>query len=368
MVTARGTLGTVRRTRPVSRGLERQVRTADFDYDLPTGLIAQEPAEPRDSCRLMVVDRASGQFDHRVFRDLVEYVRPGDLLVVNETRVLPARLRGVKEGTGGAVEVLLLRDRGHDRWECLVRPGRSLQPGAKILFGGLELVGHVIGVIEESGGRLIQFTPRVGRFIDAVHAIGEVPLPPYITRPLADPESYQTVYGTDEHSAAAPTAGLHFTQALLDRLQEQGAEIARVELDVGLDTFRPVGEDDPTQHHIHTERFRVPALTAQAVNACRDRGGRVFAVGTTTVRALESAFDEEQGRVVEAQGTSDLFILPGFRMAAVDALVTNFHVPRSTLLMLVSAFAGRELVLRAYQTAKEQGYRFLSFGDAMLIL
>lgn len=344
------------------------MRTSDFDYDLPTGLIAQSPAEPRDSCRLLVLDRASGQIDHRRFGDIVEYVRPGDLLVVNETRVMPARLRGVKEGGGGSVEVLLLRERGRDTWECLVRPGRRLQPGAKILFGDLEMTGLVVGVVEDSGGRLIQFTVREGRFMDVVRRIGEVPLPPYITRPLADPEQYQTVYATDEHSAAAPTAGLHFTTALLDRLQEQGAHLAKVELDVGLDTFRPVAEEDPSRHHIHTEHFRVPAWTAAAVNDCRSRGSRVFAVGTTAVRALESAYNEEMGAVVEAQGPTDLFILPGFRFGAVDALVTNFHVPRSTLLMLVSAFAGREVVLGAYETAKEQGYRFLSFGDAMLVL
>jgi S-adenosylmethionine:tRNA ribosyltransferase-isomerase len=344
------------------------VHTAEFDYDLPSGLIAQHPVEPRDSCRLMIVDRASGQIDHRVFSDLIEYVRPGDLLVLNDTRVMRARLRGVKEGTGAAVEVLLLRERGRDTWECLVRPGRRLHPGSKILFGDLALTGLVVGVLEESGGRLVQMSAPGGRVADAIRSIGEVPLPPYITRALEDPELYQTVFGTNEHSAAAPTAGLHFTQGLLDRIQEVGAHIARVELDVGLDTFRPVAADVAEEHHIHTERFRVPAWTAEAVNACRRRGGRVFAIGTTVVRALESSFSEEQGVVVEAQGSTDLFILPGFKFGAVDALVTNFHVPRSTLLMMVSAFAGRELVLGAYDVAKEQGYRFLSFGDAMLIL
>lgn len=344
------------------------MRTADFDYDLPTGMIAQSPVEPRDSCRLMVVDRASGQIDHRVFTDLPEYLRRGDLVVVNETRVMPARLRGVKEGSGGAVEVLLLRERGRDTWECLVRPGRRLQPGARILFGDLEMTGLVVGVIHESGGRLIQFSVREGRFMDVVRRIGEVPLPPYITRPLEDPESYQTVFATDEHSAAAPTAGLHFTTALLDRIQETGAHVAKVELDVGLDTFRPVAEADAAQHHIHTERFRVPPWTADAVNDCHARGSRVFAIGTTVVRALESAFDEESGLLVDARGSTDLFILPGFRFAAVDALVTNYHVPRSTLMMLVSAFAGRDLVMNAYEVAKEEGYRFLSFGDAMLFL
>jgi S-adenosylmethionine:tRNA ribosyltransferase-isomerase len=344
------------------------VHTAEFDYDLPTGFIAQHPAEPRDSCRLMVLDRASGQIDHRVFTDLVEYVRPGDLVVVNDTRVMRARLRGVKEGTGGAVEVLLLRERGADTWECLVRPGRRLQPGSKVLFGDLALTGHVVGVLEDSGGRLIQLSAPDGRVTEAIRRIGEVPLPPYITRQLEDPELYQTVFGASEHSAAAPTAGLHFTEALLDRIQEAGAHIARIELDVGLDTFRPVSEDVAEDHHIHTERFRVPGWTADAVNSCRKRGGRVFAIGTTVVRALESSFSEEKGVVVEAQGTTDLFILPGFKFCAVDALVTNFHVPRSTLLMMVSAFAGRELVLHAYDVAQEQGYRFLSFGDAMLIL
>jgi S-adenosylmethionine:tRNA ribosyltransferase-isomerase len=249
-----------------------------------------------------------------------------------------------------------------------VRPGRRLPPGSKVLFGDLSLTGLIVGVLEDSGGRLVQLSASDGRVQDAVRRVGEVPLPPYVTAPLADPELYQTVFGTDEHSAAAPTAGLHFTQALLDRIQEAGAHVARVELDVGLDTFRPVTEDIAEQHHIHTERFRVPAWTADAVNACRRRGGRVFAVGTTVVRALESSFSEEQGAVVEAQGATDLFILPGFKFGAVDALVTNFHVPRSTLLMMVSAFAGRELVLDAYELAKAQGYRFLSFGDAMLFV
>jgi S-adenosylmethionine:tRNA ribosyltransferase-isomerase len=344
------------------------VRTDDFDYELPSGLIAQEPVHPRDACRLMVVDRRSGQIDHRVFSDIVEYVRAGDLLVVNETRVLPARLKGVKEGTGAAVEVLLLRERGRETWECLVKPGRRMQPGTRILFGDGDLSGLVVGVLEESGARLVQFTLRSGRFMDVVHRIGQVPLPPYITRPLEDPEDYQTVYASEERSAAAPTAGLHFTQGLLDSIVEKGVHVAKVELDVGLDTFRPVSEADPAEHHIHTEHFRVPKWTAEAVNDCRARGGRVFAIGTTSVRALESAYDEQTERVVTAEGGTGLFILPGFRFGAVDALVTNFHVPRSTLLMLVSAFAGRELVMHAYDVAVQERYRLLSFGDAMLIL
>ncbi len=345
------------------------VRTDDFDYELPSGRIAQQPAQPRDACRLMVVDRCRSSIEHRVFADIVEYVRPGDVLVVNETRVLPARLLGRKEDGGGAVEMLLLRERGENTWECLVRPGRRLRPGTRVAFGDGELVGLIAGVIEESGGRLVQFAVSGGqRFMDVVHHIGEVPLPPYITRPLGDPEDYQTVFGTGEHSAAAPTAGLHFTQALLDRVVEAGAHVARVELDVGLDTFRPVAEDDPAEHRIHTEHYRVPSWTADAVNACRARGGRVFAIGTTTVRSLESAYEPEARLVAAAEGQTSLFILPGYRFGAVDALVTNFHVPRSTLLMLVSAFAGRDLVMRAYESALSEGYRFLSFGDAMLVL
>jgi S-adenosylmethionine:tRNA ribosyltransferase-isomerase len=346
------------------------VRTADYDYDLPSGLISQSPAEPRDSCRLLVVDRTSGQIDHRRFSDLGEYLDPGDLLVLNETRVLPARLNGVKDDTGGAAEVLLLRERGEDTWEALVKPGRRLQPGVKVVFGGGRLSGLIVAVLEESGGRLIQFTSHLTSVgvRQAIHDLGEMPLPPYITRPLDDPEKYQTVFGTDERSAAAPTAGLHFTSAMLDRLTGAGVHTARLELDVGLDTFRPVSEDDPAQHHIHTERFRVPSWTAESVNDTRARGGRVMAVGTTVVRALESAYDESRERVVAAEGDTSLFILPGFRFGAVDALVTNFHVPRSTLMMLVAAFAGRDLVMRAYATAIEERYRFLSFGDAMLIL
>lgn len=344
------------------------MRTDDFDYELPTGSIAQSPAEPRDSCRLMVLERASGQVDHRVFRDLPEYLREGDVLVLNETRVLPARLHGVKDGGGAKVEVLLLRERYSDTWECLVRPGRRLQPGAKIVFGDGLLTGLVVDVDEDSGARAIQFTPAEGTLRQALRRIGEMPLPPYITRPLEDPELYQTVYSTDERSAAAPTAGLHFTSEMLDRIQDMGVRIARVELDVGLDTFRPVAEDDPEAHRIHTEHYRVPSHAADAVNDAKARGSRVFAVGTTVVRALESAYDEEQGVVVPSEGATDLYILPGFRFAVVDALVTNFHVPRSTLLMLVSAFAGRESMLTCYRDAVQRGYRLLSFGDAMLIL
>jgi S-adenosylmethionine:tRNA ribosyltransferase-isomerase len=345
------------------------VRTDDFDYDLPSGLIAQTPVEPRDSCRLLVLDRASGQVDHRTFSDLPEYLRDGDLLVVNETRVLPARLRGVKDETGGAVEVLLLRERYEATWECLVKPGRRVKPGARLTFGDTAMTGFVVDVVDESGGRLIRFTPGAGRsFIDVVHEIGEMPLPPYITVPVNDPETYQTVFAREERSAAAPTAGLHFTPELLQRCRDAGARVETVDLDVGLDTFRPVSEDDPADHHIHTEHFRVGAATADAIESTRAAGGRVIAIGTTSVRAIESAWSDSDGRVVAVEGPTSLFILPGYRFHAVGALVTNFHVPRSTLMMLVSAFAGRDLVMRTYRDAIERRYRFLSFGDAMLIL
>jgi len=344
------------------------VKTEDFDYDLPSGLIAQTPVEPRDSCRLLVLDRQSGQVDHRTFSDLPEYLRPEDVLVVNETRVLPARLKGAKDETGGAAEVLLLRETYENTWECLVKPGRRLKPGAKIVFGEGELTGLIVGVLEESGGRLIRFTTSGGSFLDALHKLGEVPLPPYITKELEDSELYQTMFARDERSAAAPTAGLHFTPGLTERIRAAGTLIARVELDVGIDTFRPVSEDDPTEHHIHSEYFRVGEHALDLIADARGRGGRVIAVGTTTVRALESAVNPQTGILEPADRQTNLFILPGHRFRAVDAMVTNFHTPRSTLLMMVSAFAGRGLVMRAYQTAIEERYRFLSFGDAMLVL
>ena len=343
--------------------------TDDFDYDLPTGMIAQHPASPRDSCRLLVLDRSSGEIDHRRFTDLPRYLLPGDLVVVNDTRVLPARLHGVKDETGAEVEVLLLRERYENAWECLVKPGRRLKPGARIVFGDGAMTGLVVDTTED-GGRVIQFRLGAGQrsFLDVVHRIGEMPLPPYIAEQIDDPELYQTVFAREERSAAAPTAGLHFTERLLERVAEAGARIESVELDVGIDTFRPVSEDDPIEHHIHTEHFRVSHYTADTVNETRERGGRVFAIGTTSVRALESAWDAERGEITEASGATSLYILPGYRFHVVDCLVTNFHVPRSTLLMLVSAFAGRAPVMEAYEAAKREGYRFLSFGDAMLIV
>lgn len=342
--------------------------TEEFDYDLPSGLIAQHPAEPRDSCRLLALHRASGQVDHRTFTDLPEYLREGDLLVVNDTRVLPARLCGAKDETGGTVEVLLLRQRYEDTWECLVRPGRRLKPGAKVVFGGGRLRGLVVDTLEESGGRLVRFSYDSGRFLDAVHELGEMPLPPYITETIGDPEQYQTVYARNERSAAAPTAGLHFTPGLLEGLSRKGVSLARVELDVGLDTFRPVAEEHAEDHRMHRERFSVSERAAESIREARSAGGRVVAVGTTSVRALESAYDEAADAVAAAQGSTDLFVLPGYRFRVVDALVTNFHTPRSTLLMMICAFAGRENMMEAYGVAIRQRYRFLSFGDAMLII
>jgi len=343
------------------------VRTDDFDYELPSGRIAQEPVEPRDSCKLLVIDRLSGQIDHRRFFELPEYLDRGDVLVVNETRVLPGRLVGEKEGTGGVAELLLLRERYEDTWECLAKPGRRLAPGAHLVFGGGALRALVLDVIPESGGRLVRLTAPDGRVRDAIRRIGEVPLPPYITRRLEDPELYQTVYAREERSAAAPTAGLHFTPELLERVEASGVRIARIQLDVGVDTFRPVAEDDPHDHHIHSEHIEVSERAASDINEARERGKRVIAVGTTVVRTLESAWDADERAVLPRAGTTELYILPGHRFEAIDAMITNFHTPRSTLLMLVSAFAGRDLVMGAYETALAEGYRFLSFGDAMLI-
>jgi len=344
------------------------MRTHDYDYELPSGLIAQEPAVPRDSCRLLVLDRSSGQLDHRRFSDVAEYLREGDVLVLNETKVLPARLKGAKDETGGAAEVLLLRERYEDTWECLVKPGRRLKPGARIIFGDGELVGLIVDIVDDGGGRLVRFTtPGTESFLSIVHRIGEMPLPPYITRQVDDPSLYQTVYACDERSAAAPTAGLHFTNELLASIESMGVKIAKVELDVGLDTFRAVSEDDPRDHKMHSEHFRVGSRAAELVNEAKKRGSRVIAVGTTSVRALESAWDPGSDGVTPQERPTDMFILPGYRFNVVDAMITNFHVPRSTLMMMVSAFAGRELIMGTYATAIDERYRFLSFGDAMLI-
>ncbi len=344
--------------------MDRPLRTSDFDYDLPESFIAQKPVEPRDHARLMVLDRATDSITHARFYELGRFLRAGDLLVVNETRVLPARLFGHKADTGGKVEVLLLRREAPQVWQALVR-GRGLRPGRVLRFAE-DLTAEVVA---DLGGpvRRLRFSRPLD---DRLARLGQVPLPPYIHQPLDDPERYQTVFAREPGSAAAPTAGLHFTPRLIEALKAQGIGWATVTLHVGLDTFAPVKEDDPREHRMHTEWCRVPPETAARIRETKARGGRVVAVGTTTVRTLETAARAAApGEVIAAwEGDTDLFILPGFEFRVVDALITNFHLPRSTLLMLVSAFAGRERILRAYEVAKAHGYRFFSFGDAMLIL
>lgn len=353
------------------------MKTEDFDYELPEKFIAQQPAIPRDSCKLMVVNR-DGSLEHRVFRDIGDYLHPGDLLVVNETRVLPARLLGHKKGTGGAAEALLL-DKVADApdtadeqtWNCLVKPGKRLKTCARMEFehdGEVVLEGEVMGIDEANGSRSVRFTtPGTMSVDEAIHLVGHTPLPPYIKEYAGDDEFYQTVYSTEERSAAAPTAGLHFTVGLLDELKAAGVDIASVHLEVGLDTFRIVSEDDPLDHEMHTELYTVPPKTVRAIKEAKARGGRVIAVGTTSVRSLESA---AAGGALEpcTRAATSLYILPGYEFKVCDAIITNFHVPRSTLMMLVSAFSGRETIMDAYETAKAENYRFFSFGDAMLLL
>ncbi len=347
---------------------------ADFRYDLPPERIAQTPAEPRDSSRLMVLDRKTGELEHRVFRDIVEYLDPGDTLVINDTRVIPARIIGYRarradgsEGSASPVELLLLRQRGEGIWETLAGPGKRARPGDILSFGEGLLTAEVLDVVEE-GCRTVRFTVhREGlTFFAALDLLGTMPLPPYITRKLDDPERYQTVYSREAGSAAAPTAGLHFTPELLDRIREKGIAIAPVLLHVGLGTFRPVKEERIAEHEMHSEYIRVTEETAELVNRRRAAGGRVIAVGTTSCRVLESAADED-GRLRAVDTDTGIFIYPGYCFRIVDALITNFHLPESTLLMLVSALADRETILAAYRTAVEKEYRFFSFGDAMFI-
>jgi S-adenosylmethionine:tRNA ribosyltransferase-isomerase len=341
------------------------VKLSEFDFHLPEELIAQRPAEPRDASRLLVIHRDGGAFEHRHFRDLPQYLRPGDALVVNETRVMPARLLGHREGTGGAIEVLLLKRLEKDRWETLVKPGKKARPGQKISFGDGLLVATVLETTEV-GGRVVEFS-YTGIFEEILDRLGQMPLPPYIHEQLADPERYQTVYAREWGSAAAPTAGLHFTPELLERIQGMGVELHKVLLHVGLGTFRPVQVEDVLTHKMHSEFFTVTAETAAALNRVRAAGGRIIAVGTTSVRTLETVTAPD-GTVQAGQGWTDIFIYPGYQYKAVDAMVTNFHLPKSTLLMLISAFADRDLILKAYAEAVEERYRFFSFGDAMLIL
>ncbi len=339
--------------------------TTDFDYHLPEVLIAQTPAEPRDSSRLLVLRRDTPELEHRLFRDLPAFLQPGDTLVLNDTRVLPARLLGERAGTGGRVEVLLLRRLERDRWETLVKPGRKARAGQVIRFGDGRLEATVLDTTE-AGGRVVEFRYD-GVFEQVLDELGQMPLPPYITAKLADPERYQTVYARHRGSAAAPTAGLHFTPQLLEHLQAAGVGIAYVTLHVGLGTFRPVQVERITEHRMHAEYYELSAATAAALNATRAAGGRIIPVGTTALRTLESATDAN-GQVQPGSGWTDIFIYPGYRFRGTDGLVTNFHLPRSTLLMLISALAGRERILAAYAEAVARGYRFFSFGDAMLIL
>lgn len=341
------------------------MKTSDFYYELPQELIAQTPLQKRDASRLMVLDRQSGTIEHRVFSDLKEFLRPGDCLVMNDSRVLPARLLGHRLPGGGAAEVLLLRDKGDGVWECLVKPGRHLREGTRITFGDGTLTATVQAVLE-TGNRLVKFHYE-GIFLEVLERLGKMPLPPYIKEELADGERYQTVYSRVTGSAAAPTAGLHFTKELLLQLEMAGVRLAYVTLHVGLGTFRPVKVDDVTQHHMHSEFCMLSAETAEALNETRQNGGRVICVGTTSCRTLESMVQPD-GSFAETSAWTDIFIYPGYHFRAMDGLITNFHLPESTLIMLVSAFAGYEHAMNAYNVAVQERYRFFSFGDAMLIL
>ena len=340
------------------------MKKSDFYFDLPEELIAQTPLEKRDSSRLLHLDKQTGEIEHRHFYNLPEYLREGDCLVLNDTRVLPARLLGSRK-SGGGVELVLLRDLGDGRWECLSRPGRKTKPGTELSFGDGELTANVEAVAE-GGNRIVQFHYE-GIFLEVLERLGKMPLPPYIKEELQDAERYQTVYSRELGSAAAPTAGLHFTPELLKKIQELGVKVCYITLHVGLGTFRPVKEDEIENHEMHSEFCVISRETADSVNETKRNGGRVIAVGTTSCRTLES-FAAEDGHLEPASGWTDIFIYPGYRFKCIDALVTNFHLPESTLIMLVSALAGRERILNAYRIAVEERYRFFSFGDAMLIL
>ena len=340
------------------------MKTSDFYYDLPESLIAQEPLAERDKSRLMVLDKESGEIEHKHFYDIENMINPGDALILNDTRVLPARLYGVKEDTGGAIEFLLLNKRSMDTWEVILKPGRRAKPGARFVFGDGKLKAEILDIVNE-GNRLVKFEYE-GVFENVLDELGEMPLPPYITKKLEDKDRYQTVFAKHNGSAAAPTAGLHFTPELLERLKEKGVRIGYVTLHVGLGTFRPVKAEDITEHKMHSEFYVLPEETAELINKTKAEGGRIISVGTTATRTLETA-----GRcgmpLSASSGWTDIFIYPGKTFNVIDALITNFHLPESTLIMLVSALAGRENVLAAYEKAIEERYRFFSFGDAMLI-
>ena len=340
------------------------MKTRDFWYDLPEELVAQTPLEKRDTSRLCVLDKVSGEVTHRHFYDVIDYLQPGDCLVMNDSRVLPARLLGHRP-TGGAIEVLLLRDLGEKRWECLCKPGRKMLVGNEVIFGNGELTATVISV-QDDGNRVIEFHYE-GIFLEVLERLGKMPLPPYIKAELQDQERYQTVYSREVGSAAAPTAGLHFTNELLDKIRNKGVNTAFVTLHVGLGTFRPVKAEEITQHHMHSELCMISAETAEILNSTRHNGGRIICVGTTSCRTLESLVNEDGSFTAKSKWT-DIFIYPGYAFKAMQGLITNFHLPESTLVMLVSAFAGRENVLNAYNEAVRERYRFFSFGDAMCII
>ena len=340
------------------------MKRQDFYYELPEELIAQDPLEDRQSSRLLVLDKRSGAVSHHTFREITEYLHPGDCLVINDTKVIPARLIGEKEGTGARIEILLLKRRENNIWETLVKPGKKAKPGTRIIFGDGLLVGEVLEIAEE-GNRLIQFTYE-GIFEEILDRLGQMPLPPYITHQLKDKNRYQTVYAEHTGSAAAPTAGLHFTRELLREIEEKGIEVARVTLHVGLGTFRPVKAEEITDHHMHSEFYRIEQEAADKINRAKESGHRVICVGTTSCRTIESAADES-GHLEAGSGFTEIFIYPGYKFKALDCLITNFHLPESTLIMLVSALAGREQVLSAYEEAVRERYRFFSFGDAMFI-
>ena len=340
------------------------MKTHDFWYELPEELIAQTPLQQRDASRLMVLNRQSGEVVHRHFYDVIEYLQPGDCLVMNDSRVLPARLLGHRP-TGGAVEVLLLRDLGDKKWECLCKPGRKMQPGNEVIFGNGELSAVVTEVLED-GNRVVEFQYE-GIFLEVLERLGKMPLPPYIKAELNDQERYQTVYSREVGSAAAPTAGLHFTEDLLEKIRQKGVKTAFVTLHVGLGTFRPVKAEEITEHHMHSELCMMSAETAAVLNETKAAGGRVICVGTTSCRTLESLVNEDGSFEAKSKWT-EIFIYPGYTFKAMDGLITNFHLPESTLVMLVSAFAGREHVLNAYNDAVRERYRFFSFGDAMCII
>ena len=340
------------------------MKTSDFYYDLPKELIAQDPLEDRSSSRLLHLSMEDGSFEHRHFTDILDYLKEGDCLVINDTRVIPARLYGHKEETGALIEILLLKRKENDIWECLVKPGKKARPGARISFGDGKLVGEVIDVVDE-GNRLVKFEYD-GIFEEVLDELGQMPLPPYITHQLKDKNRYQTVYAKYDGSAAAPTAGLHFTKELLQQIKDMGVNIAYVTLHVGLGTFRPVKVDDVLDHHMHSEFYRIEEDDAKLINETKKNGGRVISVGTTSTRTLESVA-EEDGTLHAKSGWTDIFIYPGYKFKVIDGLITNFHLPESTLLMLVSALAGREHILNAYNIAVKERYRFFSFGDAMFI-